>query len=163
MTTQRQQPEVETAGARHVVGIAGDYTMATRHAIPAQWQAYFGAGRRIENAVPGAMYGVSHMQDGQGGFRYVVGTQVDPLPDVLPEGCCSVRLSGGKYAVLRAFGPMTDLPASFDGLFADWLPHSDYRLRAGAVFERYPEDARNGPQGMAYEIWVPVARRHGRK
>jgi DNA gyrase inhibitor GyrI len=74
-----------------------------------------------------------------------------------------VRLSGGKYAVLRAFGPMADLPASFDGLFSDWLPNSDCRQRAGAVFERYPQDARNGPQGMAYEIWVPVARRAGRK
>lgn len=163
MTTQRQDPQIVTATRRQVVGTAGDYTMDTRHTIPAQWQAYFAAGHVVGNAVPGAMFGVSFKPDSDGGFRYVVGVQVDPVPNDLPEGCCAVTLAGGKHAVLRAFGQMAELPQSFDSLFTDWLPHSDYRQRAGPVFERYPDDPRNGPQGMAYEIWLPVAKRARRK
>lgn len=161
--TPGREPEIETAAARHVVGTAGNYTMQTRHTIPAQWQAFHAAGHEIANAVPGARYGVSFGGDGEGGFRYVVGTEVSPVPDILPQGCCTVRLSGGKYAVARAFGPLSGLPATFDWLFSGWLPQSEYRLRAGPTFERYPDDARNGALGMAYEIWVPVARRARKK
>lgn len=163
MTTQRQNPEIVTATRRQVAGTAGDYTMATRYGIPAHWQAYFAAGHVVANAVPGAMFGVSFRPDGDGGFRYVVGVEVDPVPNDLPAGFCTATLAGGKYAVLRVFGPPAVLPSSFDSLFTDWLPQSEYRQRAGAVFERYPDDPRNGPQGMAYEIWAPVAKRARRK
>lgn len=67
-----------------------------------------------------------------------------------------ITLSAGEYAVLRAFGPVADLPARFDWIFSTWLPQADVAQREGAVFEFYPEDARNGPDGIAYEIWVPV-------
>ena len=108
------------------------------------------------NAVEGAMFGVSFGADGQGGFRYAIGVEVDPVPDSLPEGCCAVSLSAGTYAVLRRFGPIAGLPHAMDQMFSVWLPNSAFTQREGAVFERYPNDERNGPDGMAWEIWVPV-------
>jgi len=156
MTTERHGPVIETRPEAHVVGTVDDYTMETRHTIPTQWKAFIHAGFDIGNVVPGAMYGVSFSADGKGAFRYGVGMEVSSLPDPLPDGTCAITLSGGDYAVLRAFGPMMDLPESFDWLFADWLPGSSYLQRGGAVYERYPDDPRNGPGGMAYEIWVPV-------
>ena len=68
------------------------------------------------------------------------------------------------YAIwTEAYGEYGDGPATFDWLFSGWLPQSEYRLRAGPTFERYPDDARNGALGMAYEIWVPVATRARKK
>lgn len=157
MTTDRQPPEIENRPEAFVVGTVGDYTMETRHTIPAQWEAFFQAGYEIGNAVPGAMYGVSYGADGAGAFRYGVGVAVSARPDTLPEGTCAITLSAGDYAVLRAFGPVAELPESFDWMFSTWLPGSGRQIREGAVFERYPDDSRNGPDGMAYEIWVPVA------
>ncbi len=156
MTTDSPTPEIERMPERYVVGTARDYTMDTRTSIPAQWQAFFGAGYDIPDTVPGAMYGVSFNMDGSGKFRYAVACEVAKKPDQVPEGLCCVTLSAGDYAVLRAFDAPAALPARFDWLFNTWLPASGYAVREGAVFERYPEDPRNGPDGMAFEIWAPV-------
>ncbi|MEC3861498.1 GyrI-like domain-containing protein [Mesobacterium sp. TK19101] len=152
-------PEVIEMPQRVLVGQGDRYTMETRDKIPAQWEAFFAAGYDIANAVPGAMFGVSTEADGNGGFRYFVAREVSELPATLPEGTCAVTLSSGTYAVLRRFGPIFRLPQDLDWMFSDWLPASDYHQREGAVFECYPDDPRNGPDGMAYELWVPVTPR----
>ena len=102
------------------------------------------------------MFGVSFAADGTS-FCYAVGVAVEkdetpPVPDLH-----RITLSAGAYAVSRNFGPVSALPSRFDAMFSDWLPTSDHVQRGGAVFERYPPDPRNGADGMAYEIWVPVA------
>jgi AraC family transcriptional regulator len=156
MTSTTLAPEIVTAPARTVVGTAKDYTMETRGGIPAQWQSYFDAGLEVANMLPGAMFGVSFDMDGDGGFRYAVAIEVASEPAELPEGTCVMTLSAGDHAVLRRFGPVSKLPEDFERMFRDWLPGSDFVQREGAVFEVYPHDPRNGPDGMAYEIWVPV-------
>ena len=67
-----------------------------------------------------------------------------------------MHASAGAYAVLRMFGPMTELPAHMDWLFCEWLPASGMTQREGAVFERYPPDPRNSQDAMAYELWMPI-------
>ncbi|MDJ0822355.1 MAG: GyrI-like domain-containing protein [Paracoccaceae bacterium] len=158
MTDGTETPEIVTMPERYVVGTAERYTMDTRSQIPAQWQAFFGAGHTIRHSVPGAMYGVSFGMEESGVFRYAVGVEVAGEPETTAEGLCSITLSSGDYAVLSAFGPPATMPQRFDWIFGSWLPSSGHSQREGAVFERYPEDARNGPDGMAYEIWVPITR-----
>jgi len=149
--------EIITREKGHVIALARDFTMETRHQIGALFDDFFGAGYEIANVIPDGAYGVSFSGDDQGAFRYGVGFAVDPVPATRPEGTCVITLSGGDYAVLRAFGPVADLPTRFDWIFNTWLPKADVAQRDGAVFEVYPDDARNGAEGMAYEIWVPVA------
>ena len=156
MSIQPNAVTVETRRLGHVVGMAQDFTMQTRGEIPLLWRRYFETAPAIRNAVPGGMYGVSFKADGKGGFRYGVGVGVDPVPGRLPKGTCKMVLSEGAHAVLRVFGPVADLPSSFDYLFSTWLPTSGFTQRDGAVFEYYPDDAANGPEAMSYEIWVPV-------
>ena len=156
MESQIEPVVIEHGGLRHLVGMARSFTMQTRSEIPALWQAFFAAGHEIGNAVDTGMFGVSFSHDGQGGFRYGVGVEVDPVPEARPEGTCVMTLSEGDYAVRRVFGPMADLPGQMDWLFCDWLPGSGYELREGAVFERYPHDARSTPEVMVYELWLPV-------
>lgn len=151
--------EIVEMPQRVLVGHSDWYTMETRSKIPQQWEAFFAADHDIANVLPGAMFGVSIEADGDGGFRYFVAREVSEIPATLPEGLCGVTLSEGRYAVLRRFGPIFRLPTDMDWVFSDWLPASDYRLRTGAVFECYPDDPRNGPDGMAYELWFPVAPR----
>ncbi len=154
MQTQTEPPVIEAMGEIKLVGTARTYTMETRAQIPAQWQAFFEAGYDIANAIPGAMYGVS-ISGSPEGFRYGVGLAVNKVASI-PEGTCEMVLSGGDYAVLRAKGPVSDLPQHFDWMFSTWLPGSEYGQREGAVFERYPDDPDNTPDMMRYEIWVPV-------
>lgn len=156
MDTQLAPLVIESRCETHVVGMARAFTMQTRHEIPALWQTFWAADADVLHAVAGAAYGISFAMHPDGEFRYGVGYEVDPVPDVLPEGFCTMTLSAGDHAGLRAFGPVSALPKTFDSLFSTLLPDAGVVPREGAVFERYPDDPRNGPDGMAYEIWVPV-------
>lgn len=156
MSVTDLSPEMVTAPERKVVGTAKSYNLSNRSDIPAQWQAFFEAGYSFENAVEGAMFGVSMGSNDDGDFRYGVGMEISGDPGTLAEGLCQMVLSQGTYAVLKRFGPVSNLVSDMDRMFEEWLPSSDYSLRSGAMFERYPHDERNGPDGMVYEIWMPV-------
>ncbi len=149
-------PELLTAPERMILGTVRRYTMMTRGEIPRQWKDFFDAAPDIPAAQGEAMYGVSFDSDAAGGFRYCVGREVPAPPANLPEGLGAVTLSAGTYAVLRRLGPVARLTRDLDRMFSEWLPASRHRLRDGPVFERYPPDDRNGPEVMAYELWVPV-------
>lgn len=157
METQLDEVALEHRCAGVIVGMARAYTMDTRTEIPQLWQAVWGASDKVGKAEDAVMHGLSFDQDASGGFKYGVGWDVDAAPDALPEGFCVMHISGGDYAVRRAFGPLTELPAVFDDLFNTWLPQSGRSMREGAVFESYPQDERNTMERMAYEIWIPLA------
>lgn len=148
--------DILTQPERQIVGTVGSYTMAMRHHIPKQWKAYFDDPPQLPGTVEGAFYGVSFDTDGQGGFHYIVGAEVKGPHLALPPGLERISLSAGLYAVMRRFGPVSDLPDMFDAMFAKSLPRAGYAPQDGPVFERYPSDPRNGPDGMAIEIWAPV-------
>lgn len=155
MTTLFPTPEIAEHPERSIVAIARDFTMETRGDIPALWQALWNREFQVENAVEGAAYGVSFDQTPDGAFRYGVGFE-SRAPQDLPDGACVITLSAGTYAVFRKRAPITELPPLFDAIYNTWLPASDWQMRPGAVFERYPDDPEPVPGAMLFEIWVPV-------
>lgn len=159
MTPSMSEPQIKAFPETHTLGFVRDYSMATLDEMPDLWRTFYEAPLVIPNYVPGAMYGVSFAADGLGSFKYGVTVAVDPVPSELPKGTSLARLPEGDYAVVQDFGTLDDVQLCFDWIIADWLPNSRYSQRRGAIFERYPEDPRNGPDGMAFEIWVPVSDR----
>jgi len=156
MTLATAEPEIRMFRETHTLGFVQGYSMATLDEMPDLWRKFYTAPMVIPNYVPGAMYGVSFAADGLGTFKYGVTVEVDPVPAELPKGTSLARLPEGEYAVVQGFGTLEDVQLCFDWVIADWLPSSRYTQRRGAFFERYPEDPRNGPDGMVFEIWVPV-------
>ncbi|RFU12539.1 AraC family transcriptional regulator [Rhodobacteraceae bacterium W635] len=156
VTMEHRAPEIRSMPETHTLGFLRSYSMATLDELPDLWRSFFDAPVVIPNYVPGAMFGVSMDADGVGSFTYGVTVEVDPVPEELPRGTSLAKLPQGDYAVLRDFGTLDDVQVQYDWMIAEWLPASPYRQRRGAIFERYPEDPRNGPNGMVFEIWVPV-------
>lgn len=151
------EPSFEVAEQRQLVALSGQYSMATRHEIPALWQTFWQQQWHFDGEEEAACFGASFALQPDEQFSYAVGVHVKPLPASLPEGTCVVTLSAGRYAVFRMRGPVEDIPAAFDAIFCQWLPAAGVELREGAVFERYPHEASDGTENMTYEIWVPVS------
>jgi len=149
-------PEFLEMPERNLVSLARSFTMETRSEIPALWQDFWSAGWELPGEIEPAKYGVSFSVTPEGGFRYAVGMHVEPMPAVLPDAACKVRLSPGRYAVFRKKGAVQQLPEIFDAIFTHWLPESGESQREGAVYERYPDDEHSTAESMTYEIWVPV-------
>lgn len=154
--SMQNEVELVTAHKRVIAGRSGHFTMETRNQIPGLWQQFFSSPPELEGVIEGAMYGVSYGMSQDGGFEYAVGVEVVSEATKLPDGCCTVTLSEGDYLVLKAFGPVAELPQQFDHMFQELIPAKGLTPRPGAVFERYPDDSRNTPDSMFYEIWAPV-------
>lgn len=138
--------------------MARDLSSDRRSEIPGLFERFFASGVVIGDLADKALVGISFNMDEDGAFRYGVGRIVTRAPDSVPAGFETLTLPAGDYAVFRHFGPVSKLPPLFDRIFSEWLPESGYALREDPVIERYPDDERNGPNGMAFEIWVPIKR-----
>ena len=152
------EPDIITRPERVAVIMARDFTVDRRAEIPALFDAFFQADVVMADVADEALLGISFNMDGTGRFRYGVGRIVGRAPDAIPEGFEVLTLPASDYAVFRHFGPVTDLPVLLDRIFTEWLPSSGYSAKGDLVIERYPDDDRNGPDGMAFEIWAPVHR-----
>ena len=149
------EPEIGEHPERKIVALAGDFTMETRHEIPALWNRFFSQPFEVDTHVPGAMFGVSYGMDVKGAFSYGVGIEAEN-PTKLPDGACVIASSKGTYAVFRNTSPVAELPGFIDHIYCEWMPKSGYTPRDGAMFERYPDSPDNTAENMTYEIWAPI-------
>lgn len=149
-------PEFLDLPGCEIVALSGDFTVATRHKIPALWQDFWSRKWCFDGIEESAAYGISYAMCPDGRFSYAAGRYITPPPETLPLGACRLTLSAGRYAVFRDQGPVTDIPKLFDAIFMQWLPTSGEVQREGPVFERYPYHADASPEFMRYEVWLPV-------
>ena len=78
-------------------------------------------------------------------------------PAVIAAPLESVRLPGGRHAVLTYTGPYAGLPAAYDQLYSVWLPNSGEEPADSPPFEVYlnsPMDT--APDALMTEICMPL-------
>ena len=73
----------------------------------------------------------------------------------IPPGMELLMLPQGQYAVFFRKGSDTNTE-TFEYIFIDWLPQSDYLLDTRPHFEVLGEKYKNGDPDSEEEIWIPV-------
>ena len=73
----------------------------------------------------------------------------------IPDGMTAWTTAGGLYAVFVHQGPATDL-STFEFIFGEWLPDSDFELDRREHFEILPADYRPLDAEAREEICVPI-------
>lgn len=123
--------------------------------IPAQW-------RELEKlgALPGQLGGVAYgaicgADVAAQRMEYLCGYEVAAF-ESLPKGIGRMRVPAGDYAVFWHAGDVADVRASWQYIFATWLPRSGMESAHVPDFERYDErfDPLTGRGGI--ELWVGV-------
>lgn len=139
------------AGLRRVHTFGG----AVR-SIPEQWQAF-----REQGTLPGqqgtAAYGVMCGADPQAQtFEYMTGAEVASFEPLPPGEYGRMRVPAQRYAVFTHRGPVTTLHATWDAIWNDWLPRSEYRMANTPEFEVYDAgfDPRTG--SGVIEVWASI-------
>jgi len=100
-------------------------------------------------------YGICCNPDGQGGFEYIAGVEIDKLDD-LPEKYRWVEVQPQQYAVFEHKGSLDSLPATFQYIWKTWLPQSGRQAADAPEFERYSEDFNPTLNTGVLEIWLPL-------
>jgi AraC family transcriptional regulator len=123
--------------------------------IPAQWrdlQALVPLPGQQGHTAYGVVCGASH---DTGTFEYMSGHEVASF-DGLPPQLGRMRVPVQRYAVFEHEGHVSELRATWDAIWSEWLPRSGETPADTPDFERYDEryDPATG-QGVI-EIWFPV-------
>ena len=74
----------------------------------------------------------------------------------LPDGLEPFSLPGGLYAVFLHRGPASQGPETFEYIFTNWLPRSQYVLDDRPHFEILGAKYQNEDPDSEEEIWIPV-------
>lgn len=79
--------------------------------------------------------------------------------DSVPEGMESRTLAGGEYAIFIHRGTPDMFFDTFQFIFSDWLPNSEFELDSRESFEVLGERYDPFDVNSEEEIWMPVRRR----
>jgi AraC family transcriptional regulator len=89
-------------------------------------------------------------------FDYGIGMVYDG--SVVPEGYQVWDVTPTMWAVFSCIGDTPDCIAdTWERIFKEFLPGSDYDMLDDTDFELYPAD---GPENLFCEIWIPVAKKN---
>ena len=79
--------------------------------------------------------------------------------EALPEGMETYNLAGGLYAVFLHEGPARAAPKTFQYIFGQYLPNSDYEVDSREHFEVLREGYDPDDPGAREFVWVPIRER----
>lgn len=88
-------------------------------------------------------------------FDYAVAMKYDGLD--IPEGYNIIDVKPNIWAVFKCIGTDGEcIGETWDRIFKEFLPSSEYNMLDETDFEVYPE---NGEEGLFCEIWIPVEKK----
>ena len=76
--------------------------------------------------------------------------------NIIPNEMESYTLISGLYAVFVHKGPANEFQKTFQFIFGQWLPSSEYILDNRAHFELLGEKYKNNDPNSEEEVWIPI-------
>lgn len=77
----------------------------------------------------------------------------------IPNGFTSFELSAGLYAVFVHKGTAQEFQKTFQYIFSQWLPNSDYDLDNRPHFELLGKKYKNNDPSSEEEVWIPILKK----
>jgi AraC family transcriptional regulator len=74
----------------------------------------------------------------------------------IPDGFSSFVLNEGLYAVFLHKGPVSEFPKTFQYIFSEWLPNSEYEIDNRPHFEVLGKKYKNNDPNSEEEVWIPI-------
>ncbi|HKD22374.1 MAG TPA: AraC family transcriptional regulator [Rhizomicrobium sp.] len=152
-----EPPEIVPDGPLHFIGLSQRTSFGTADkTVPAQWRRFMAEEyERIADKAEAIPVGVYTNLDDDGNFDFVTAAEVERASDV-PKGLVKVTVPKQTYAVFQHRGHVSTIGQTYDAIWNDWLPFSQWKSGDGASLERANPtfDPRTGNGG--HTIWIPV-------
>jgi len=133
--------------------------------VPQFWNKYNcnGLGKKLHPEIDSRIrqdYGVSIVDKDTGNFDYLIGVKCDGMILSEIESTACIDIHSGTYAVFKT--PVADnftfvetIHRSWEYIFNEWLPNSQFEQRDGYQFETYCEASHK----FSEEIYFPIKKK----
>jgi len=153
-------PRFEHLDAFTVIGLAGQFTMEN-NTIPQLWDKFNPRANEVKDAkydcCLGLCFYVPNYEAGKP-FTYMAGRIVNKVGE-LPQGMTMREVPAADYAVFEHKGPLDTLQKTYDYIFREWLPASEYDMAPQDDFEWYDYRFKWGQPDSIFEIWIPIKKK----
>lgn len=127
------------------------------------WQSFMISKKEILNVVGSDLYSMQvydqllDIKNFNPQLEFTKWAAIEVEDDInMPEGMETYELSGGLYAVFIHQGTASNFKDTFQFIFSQWLPQSDYELDDREHFELLGEKYKNDHPDSEEEVWIPV-------
>ncbi len=155
------EPKIEQLTSKKLVGRRLEMSLVNNR-TGELWRGFMTQRKEINNVVGDDLYSLQVYPAGYfekfnpgTPFEKWAAAEVVSFEDV-PGGMETMTLPGGAYAVFLHRGPASAGPATFQYIYATWLPASDYVLDDRPHFEILDARYKNEDPSSEEEIWIPV-------
>lgn len=149
------EPKIVKKDEFNVVGVKLRCKMGETSDIPKLWGQLMGRMGDIEHLVgDGYSYGITtNYDEATDMFDYVAAFKVSKAQDA-PEGMVSLAIPAQTYAVFPC--TMPTIGETYDMIYKEWLPQSDYEHAYTSEYELYPPTFNPDDPDSQFEIYIPV-------
>jgi AraC family transcriptional regulator len=155
-------PRIETLAPKKLIGKQMTMTL-TENKTPVLWRSFMPRRGEIKNRIGTDLYSVqvygspADLQhfDAHTPFERWAAVEVTDLAGI-PEGMEAFPLAGGLYAVFLYRGTPETFSQTWQYIFFNWLPQSEYELDNRAHFELLGAKYKHNDPESEEEIWIPI-------
>jgi AraC family transcriptional regulator len=159
-------PRIATLPEKQLIGMRTAMSLA-QNTTRKLWQRFMPRRKEIEFGTGAPLYSLQVYDpayfarfDPAAAFVKWAALEVSQVAQ-LPEGMEAMVLPGGLYAVFIHKGAASTGAETFQYIFGQWLPGSDYQLDNRPHFELLGEKYKNDDPDSEEEIWIPIKPRTG--
>ena len=130
------------------------------------WKAFMSERRVITNACNSLLISMQRYDDKLDLKNFNQDTEFEKWAAVevsdhnyIPEKMEAYNLEGGLYAVFIHKGDATSFNKTFQLIFHEWLPDSEYDLDNREHFELLGDKYKNNDPASEEEVWIPIKKK----
>lgn len=155
-------PEIRTLPTKKLIGKNLEMSYVTNR-TGELWRSFMPRRKEISNTIDKELYSMQiyprifNFQNFNPNdiFTKWAAIEVSNFEEI-PEEMSSYTLNGGLYAVFTHRGSSLDFQRTFQYIFGEWLPNSDYTVDDREHFELLGEKYKNESPDSEEEVWIPI-------
>jgi len=156
------EPRIELLAEKKLVGKRLNMTLSNDRTFEL-WHSFMPHRKEIKNSISTDLYCLQIYDKNfdfkdfnpQTEFEKWAAIEVTNFSDI-PDNMETYTLKGGLYAVFIHKGIPSSFPKTFQFIFNEWLPKSEYKLDNREHFDLMGERYKNDDPESEEEIWVPI-------
>ena len=122
------------------------------------WQSFMPFRKDIQNSLGEDLFSMQIFNGSDTEFEKWAAIEVSDFNGI-PDSMQPYTLQGGLYAVFDHIGPASAFEKTFQFIFNEWLPDSEYELDKREHFEILGSKYKNNELDSEEEIWIPIRRK----
>ena len=150
---------IETRPEFQAIGLEITARYEATGEIPAKWQEFMQRWEEIPNTVNrGELFGIA-LRDGAEDFDYFICLEVSSV-EVIPGGMKAHTIPTHEYAVFTHRGVIQRIGETYQYIYGQWLPESEYNRAPAPFIEAYGEKFCGGTtDDSEFDIWIPIVKK----